>query len=309
MNRAELIAPLEEHLWAQSQLNDGILKRAGAAGDPRLRCAWIRQFTRILHAMAMTGSAMAQLKWAPAADTLVLSALRLPALPLLPKEADPPLSKNLKTTSRQICNRISSLEDGALSSSPACGGGAEGERSEPEAEGALCDVSPFLLGADAPSHLPRKRGEDNYDVGFQSLRWNARATYPGQSQGRRSARELQCAESGPPHRRCAWVRAGADGLSASAAGQPQQLDACPAPSGHADGLPYPKAHPLLYAHLQRTNSAQAARRRPRLRRRHPSAPPPRRCGAQKRSDRRSARRKPGCATAPCLPAPRGSRSR
>ena len=124
MECAALMPGLEEQLRAQLRLIDGFQARARTAADPRLKSAWIGQFVRVSNAMALTGNAMARLKWAPGAETRALHALCLPALPLLPGEGDPPPSKNLKTTSGPIYSGIRSL------SSPACGGGAE--RSEAE---------------------------------------------------------------------------------------------------------------------------------------------------------------------------------
>jgi hypothetical protein len=78
MECAELMSALEEHLRAQLRLIEGFRERARVAGDPRLKFAWLRQFVRVSNAMAETGNAMARLKWAPDAGSLVLPAL-LPA--------------------------------------------------------------------------------------------------------------------------------------------------------------------------------------------------------------------------------------
>lgn len=122
MERAELMSALDRHLREQLRLIQGLRERARTAGDLRLKSAWIGQFVRVSNAMAMTGNAMARLKWAPGADHLVLPALCLPVLPLLPEEGDPPPSKNRKTTSGTIYSGISRLACHPVLSSPACGG-------------------------------------------------------------------------------------------------------------------------------------------------------------------------------------------
>jgi hypothetical protein len=130
MDRTELARALEEHLRAQLILAEGCRGRAVAARHSRLKSAWIGHFARVSNAMAAAGSTLARVIHTPGdAANMRLVALRLPALPALPKvEGYPPPREFPKTTSGEITSKLSGLS------------------------------FPFRLGAEAPSHLPRKRG-------------------------------------------------------------------------------------------------------------------------------------------------------
>jgi hypothetical protein len=92
MDMASDFAQLEEQLRAQSELVQACARRAAAAGDPRLRSAWIDTVARLMNASAATGSVLAALKWAPQSALPALPVpLRLPKLPALPyMEGRPP---------------------------------------------------------------------------------------------------------------------------------------------------------------------------------------------------------------------------
>src|SRR6185503_6499812 len=128
MDRTELVRALEGHLRAQLTLAEGCRNRAVAAQDLRLKSAWIGHFARVSSAMATAGSTLARVihSRGDAAD-IRLVALRLPALPALPKvEGCPPPREFPKTTSGEMFGNISKLQ--TLGFSPATRGRATGYR-------------------------------------------------------------------------------------------------------------------------------------------------------------------------------------
>src|SRR5437868_156787 len=93
---------LEEELRAKVALLPGCARAAAAAGDPRLKFAWIGAVVRLMNASAATGSVIAALERAPprAAGLLPPVSLRAPKLSPLPNaEGGPPSPIFCKTTS------------------------------------------------------------------------------------------------------------------------------------------------------------------------------------------------------------------
>ena len=98
---------LEHQLRAQAKHLQACAQRA--AGDPRLKSAWIEAVVRLMDASAATGSAIADLKWSPR-DPVIPVRLRLPDLPALPNaEGGPPPPQIRKTTSGHFRNRLNGL--------------------------------------------------------------------------------------------------------------------------------------------------------------------------------------------------------
>ena len=105
MHRTELVAALEEHLWAQLTL----VKVAGAgrwaAADPRPKSALVCHFPAGFECDGDGGQGSgAGIGAGHGTAGLNLASLRLPGLPLLPEEGDP-LREFHKTTSGGISNR------------------------------------------------------------------------------------------------------------------------------------------------------------------------------------------------------------
>jgi hypothetical protein len=95
MDSDGLVRGLEEHLRTQLRLAKDCRARALAAGDARLRSAWLGHFVRVSRAMAATGSAIAQVRHAGGAAAMFdLPTVHLPALPRLmepePERGTPP---------------------------------------------------------------------------------------------------------------------------------------------------------------------------------------------------------------------------
>jgi hypothetical protein len=113
MELGRAFADLERQLRAQVALVEACGRRIAAARDPRLKVAWIDAVARLMNASAATGSAMADIRWAPADAALFLlrGGLGLPKLPQLPdiEDGTPPPRKFHKTTSGRIPVQNSSL--------------------------------------------------------------------------------------------------------------------------------------------------------------------------------------------------------
>ena len=103
---------LQEHLQAQGEMLEECSRRARQPCHWRLRSAWIGEFVRLSNALTETALVSGTLEKAATLDpvtALLLTNLRLPKLPALPKEGETPSPKIRKTTSRQISNPISDL--------------------------------------------------------------------------------------------------------------------------------------------------------------------------------------------------------
>lgn len=84
-----IINRLEDELRAQAALVEACGRRIAATHDPRLKSTWVDVFVRLMNASAATGSAVADIWWAP--DCSALPALAaLPKLPRLPEMGDAP---------------------------------------------------------------------------------------------------------------------------------------------------------------------------------------------------------------------------
>src|SRR6185312_12964645 len=105
---------LEAHLQAQAALLTACGRRGAPSDDSRPRPMRADCLVQLLHAAALTGSALANLRTAPD-ESLAL----LPARPRLPDpgEHPPPPAKNPKTTSDGFSSEISRLSGSRRSGS------------------------------------------------------------------------------------------------------------------------------------------------------------------------------------------------
>src|SRR6476646_4630447 len=103
----------EEALRAQSALLQACVHRAAAAHDPRPKSAWIDAVVHLMDMSAVTGSAIADIRWMPRGTGFheLPIRLRLPKLPPLPDEEEgtPPPPNFRKTTASRFRNPISGL--------------------------------------------------------------------------------------------------------------------------------------------------------------------------------------------------------
>jgi hypothetical protein len=117
MERERALAHLQEQLWAQVKFGAECLERGRAAGDWRLRCAWIDVFLRLNDAVIQAGFVCGKLENGVSPDPLIsflLANLRLPKLPVFPNAGTlgggtPPPPEIRKTTSGHFSNEISGL--------------------------------------------------------------------------------------------------------------------------------------------------------------------------------------------------------
>ncbi|HSC19793.1 MAG TPA: hypothetical protein VLC74_12865, partial [Rhizomicrobium sp.] len=120
---------LEAQLRGQVALLDACVARIAAARDPQLKSAWISAVVRLMNASAATGSAMADIKWAPASTAFMLPiGLCLPPLPRLPEEGEGPPAEFCKTTSAAISRRNSGLRLAGRLRIKSKGGAPKGNR-------------------------------------------------------------------------------------------------------------------------------------------------------------------------------------
>jgi hypothetical protein len=150
MEKANCLGVLEEELQAQAELVHACAERMIAARDPRLRSAWVAATVCLMNASAATGSAMADIRWAPdgPASSAFQDRLRLPKLPPLPDVGSGPSLGFFKTTSSKISyiirrlQKMTAKEGDTLLSSPACGGGAEQAKRRRGGRGSLGQIPP-----------------------------------------------------------------------------------------------------------------------------------------------------------------------